>query len=236
MNHIHRHYRIPEPRPATLALAAGALATATGWATTSRYLRQRTRELHHVRRECLDTRRALDDAQHDHVTGLLNRRTWEHAARTVWRHLDQPAVVGLVDMDDFKTINDRYGHHAGDEVLRITANRLRDELGPHATIGRYGGDELVFLATHHTDINTGRMRASLTRPVHVNGIGAVSVGAAIGTVTPTPGTALAVALATADAAMYAAKRHPDPNDHKSPPADLINPRSRSGLELTEVRP
>ncbi|MEB3371785.1 GGDEF domain-containing protein [Saccharopolyspora mangrovi] len=189
-----------------------------------------------MRRECHHTQRALADAQHDHVTGLLNRRTWEHAARTVWRHLDQPWVLGLVDMDDFKTINDRHGHHAGDEVLRATANRLRDQLGPHATIGRYGGDELVFLTTYHTDGDTDQLQASLARPVQVNGIGAVSVGAAIGTVTPPPGTALAAALVAADAAMYAAKRHPHTNHHKSPPADLINPRSRSDLELTEVRP
>ncbi|MBQ0928824.1 GGDEF domain-containing protein [Saccharopolyspora endophytica] len=234
MNHIHRHYRIPEPRPATLALAAGALATATGWATTTRHLRQRTRELHHVRRECLDTRRALDDAQHDHVTGLLNRRTWEHTAHTIRRYTSTPWVVGLVDMDDFKTINDQYGHHAGDEVLRTTANRLRYELGTRATIGRYGGDELVFLTTHHTDLDTERLRANLARPVHLSGIGAISVRAAIGTVSPSPGEPLAVALAAADAAMYAQK-HDHRSYHESAPSAVVNSRSSNDLERAKVR-
>ncbi|WP_406690526.1 GGDEF domain-containing protein [Saccharopolyspora sp. ID03-671] len=226
MNHAHRHYRIPEPRPATLALAAGALATATGWATTSRHLRQRTRELHHVRRECRDTRRALDDAQHDYVTGLLNRRTWEHTANALWARLGFVGVVGLVDMDDFKTINDRYGHHAGDQVLRTTANRLRLELGPRAIIGRYGGDELVFLTSRPGGPETCRLRSALANPVQVNGIGTINVRAAIGTVTPRPDMPLSMALAAADAAMYEAKGRPR-TEHE---------RSCSELKFAEVRP
>lgn len=226
MNHTHRHYRIPEPRPATLALAAGALATATGWATTTRHLRQRTRELHHVRRECHDTRRALDDAQHDHVTGLLTRRTWEHTANGAWHRHDYAGVVGLVDMDDFKTINDRYGHHVGDQVLRTTANRLRLELGPRAIVGRYGGDELVFLTSRSSGADTCRLRSALAKPVHVNGIGAINVRATVGTATPRPDMPLSIALAAADTAMYAAKGGPH-TEHQ---------RSCGELEIAEVLP
>lgn len=210
MNHNQRYYRIPEPRPAALALAASALVTATGWATTTHHLRQRTRELH--------------DAQHDHVTGLLNRRAWEDAVHALWRGSDRVGALGLIDLDDFKAINDQHGHRAGDEVLRATANRLTLELGSHSVLGRYGGDELVFLTTKATGIDLNRLRACLCRTVAVAGIGPISVSAAVGVCSPSQGTSLTTALAAADAAMYTAKRRGSQNNHALSAAGMPIPR------------
>ncbi|MEV4734819.1 GGDEF domain-containing protein [Saccharopolyspora sp. NPDC049426] len=214
MNHTHRHYRIPEPRPAALALAAAtAMATATGWATTTHHLRQRTRELH--------------NAQHDHVTGLLNRRAWEQAVHAMWQRSNPVGALGLVDLDDFKAINDQFGHHAGDQVLRATANRLAIELGSCGVIGRYGGDELAFLTAKASGVELSRLRACLCSTVPVAGIGHISVSAAVGMVSPPPGASLSAALATADEAMYTAKKRQHQRPRARGSADMRIPWQHS---------
>ena len=84
----------------------------------------------------------------DDVTGLFNRRHWEEAAeRELARYLRtrRPAVVMLVDLDDFKQVNDRHGHIAGDAVLRCIADVIKASLREIDTPARYGGDEFVVL-------------------------------------------------------------------------------------------
>jgi diguanylate cyclase (GGDEF)-like protein len=90
--------------------------------------------------------RLRERAEYDVVTGLPNRGAFE--AR--WYALAQggaPDVtaLGLVDLDHFKQINDQWGHEAGDECLRVTAERLRRSLSALAFLARYGGDEFVLL-------------------------------------------------------------------------------------------
>ena len=86
---------------------------------------------------------ARDDAERDQLTGLGNRRSIE-------RHLEQladarhPRVIGLCDIDHFKSINDRYGHGVGDRVLKMVASSLAASCKPHF-VGRWGGEEFLLI-------------------------------------------------------------------------------------------
>lgn len=82
----------------------------------------------------------------DALTGALNRATWQ---LIVARHLTDPAAqpltVAIIDLDDFKQVNDVEGHLAGDALLRSLAQGWRRELGDRGILGRFGGDEFVIL-------------------------------------------------------------------------------------------
>jgi len=82
----------------------------------------------------------LADALHDPLTGVLNRRGFEKAARDAIRHNDRGAVLYL-DLNQFKSINDRFGHQAGDALLKAFGHRLEFCLRPGDILGRLGGDE-----------------------------------------------------------------------------------------------
>ena len=87
-------------------------------------------------------------ALHDPLTGLPNRslvldRAEQMLARS--RRQDLPVTALLMDIDGFKQLNDRFGHEAGDEVLRQVAARLKTVLRENDTVGRLGGDEFVML-------------------------------------------------------------------------------------------
>jgi len=79
-------------------------------------------------------------ANHDPLTGLANR----HA---LLKHFAQlgPLSIAFIDLDDFKTVNDTFGHRSGDELLIQISQRLRDACPPEAVVGRLGGDEFVLL-------------------------------------------------------------------------------------------
>ena len=94
----------------------------------------------------------------DSLTGLLNARSFREAATVEVeraRRYAQPISVAFVDIDNFKTVNDRRGHAAGDALLRFTANVLRTNLRSSDIVARYGGDEFVLLLLH-TDEGTAR--------------------------------------------------------------------------------
>ena len=99
-------------------------------------------------------------ALHDHLTGLENRAAFLPrlpAALEEARQSQTLLVVGLLDLDDFKPINDTYGHGAGDEVLRQWSHRLLTWMHGAHTVARIGGDEFLFLLsgfTHHQAVET----------------------------------------------------------------------------------
>ncbi|MDR7274916.1 diguanylate cyclase domain-containing protein [Catenuloplanes atrovinosus] len=150
------------------------------------------------------------DATHDALTGLANRLLFHRRLGGPARPGDPDGLVGVlaIDLDGFKAINDSLGHHVGDEVLTLVAERLRRCVRPYDTVARLGGDEFAVILSptteEYADATADRIRAALTQPAAVDGhhlqIGA-SVGVAIGTRTSTDGL-----LRTADAAMYRAKR------------------------------
>lgn len=95
----------------------------------------------------------------DSLTGLSGRGDWEeHAERLLQARAGSaaPACLLLIDIDDFKQVNDQHGHAAGDEVLRAVATRLQTMLRPQDRAGRLGGDEFVVLLP-----DTGEAEAGL---------------------------------------------------------------------------
>ena len=121
------------------------------------------------------------------------------------------ADVGLlfIDLDDFKPINDIYGHAAGDEVLQAVAARMRAVTRPHDTIARLGGDEFAVLSPRITATNLAalarRITEALSEPHLIHGV-LVRIGASVGLYLATRGENVIDALGRADQAMYAMKR------------------------------
>lgn len=83
---------------------------------------------------------------HDDLTGLYNRRYFDlHAKDFIQSYGDADFAVLMVDLDDFKSVNDRFGHLAGDEALAAAARMLQSSLNPEDLVCRYGGDEFIIL-------------------------------------------------------------------------------------------
>ena len=95
----------------------------------------------------------------DTLTGIPNRYAYEERLNqeyTRWKRYNQPLSLMIVDIDNFKHINDKYGHRAGDKALRIIANQLKKMTRETDLIARYGGDEFVLLLPETT--SKGAMR------------------------------------------------------------------------------
>jgi diguanylate cyclase (GGDEF)-like protein len=114
----------------------------------------------------------------------------------------------LLDLDDFKTVNDRYGHPAGDQVLRLVAGRLRTAMAGRGIAARLSGDEFALIwhrqPTPDTLRHANTLLEKLSAPLNIDGH-TIRTPASLGLARPGPylhGTGL---LAAADHAMYAAK-------------------------------
>ncbi|GGS22101.1 bifunctional diguanylate cyclase/phosphodiesterase [Deinococcus knuensis] len=112
-------------------------------------------------------------ATQDELTGLLNRRGFNQALREVARAA-QGGCVMLLDIDRFKHVNDTHGHHTGDALLQVTAERLRALIPAPHVVTRLAGDEFGVVLTGHTDPQARALAdallISLQRPVTVHGI------------------------------------------------------------------
>ncbi|WP_086820908.1 GGDEF domain-containing protein [Allokutzneria sp. NRRL B-24872] len=147
-------------------------------------------------------------ALQDPLTGLPNRRALDERMDTlVATPSAYPLSVALVDLDGFKSVNDRCSHAEGDDVLRVIASTLRDALRGDDLVGRYGGDEFVVLLP---GAPLGAAEAALSRAVEAVSRLPVDfsrgVTLSIGVVSVRPAETPGQALARADAAMYQAKR------------------------------
>jgi diguanylate cyclase (GGDEF)-like protein len=151
------------------------------------------------------------EARTDELTGLRNRRAFnERLARaTAARPPDGSLAVLVVDLDDFKAVNDALGHHYGDELLRLVAPRLRQAVRAEDTVARLGGDEFAVLlpgadGERATQV-AERLRAGFRRPFRL-GPQLQSASASIGiAVAPEDGREPVELLQHADLAMYDAK-------------------------------
>ena len=153
------------------------------------------------------------NAMHDPLTGLANRalllqqlqRALPHARRA-----GKKFAVVFIDLDNFKEINDGFGHHVGDVVLQTVARRLRQDARADDTVARLGGDEFVLLLenlgeTRHVAPIMAKLLAKITTPVTVETTEfrpMASIGVAV---YPDDGQDPQQLLRNADMAMYAAK-------------------------------
>ncbi|WP_075292873.1 GGDEF domain-containing protein [Pararhizobium arenae] len=158
--------------------------------------------------------RVLFLAHYDPLTGLPNRASiFEKLTRAIdeaSQNETRSAVVFL-DLDNFKSINDTYGHQGGDEVLKATAARLVNCLGPEDSVGRFGGDEFVILLRHPPEDRSALlllidgMREHLSGPIQIGGQTLrVTISLGVSRL-PDDGATLDEILAKADAAMYRSK-------------------------------
>jgi diguanylate cyclase (GGDEF)-like protein len=166
----------------------------------------------------IETRGLYSDLVHrsefDLLTDVFNRFSFERRLGAMIQETSQNAAMfGLIyiDLDDFKLVNDQYGHGAGDEYLRQSAKRMKRQLRPSDLLARLGGDEFAVLVTNvrsHSDVQdvAQRLERSFREPFAIDGYsipGSVSVGSAL---FPEDGSDKDTLLSTADAAMYVCKK------------------------------
>jgi diguanylate cyclase (GGDEF)-like protein/PAS domain S-box-containing protein len=178
---------------------------------------------HHVRigvgRQVTELRRLEREleyrANHDSLTGLANRdhlRVELRSAIERAAHADGGFALLYLDLDGFKSANDRAGHDAGDQLLRDVAVRLQQDIDPDDVLARIGGDEFVALLSACHDRASAHavadaLRARLAAPFSLPD-GPFRLDVSIGIACfPIDGTDADSLLAHADRAMYAAKRH-----------------------------
>jgi diguanylate cyclase (GGDEF)-like protein/PAS domain S-box-containing protein len=152
-------------------------------------------------------------ATHDALTGLPNRmllqeRLTEALERP--RGRIKPLAFMILDLDRFKEINDTLGHHVGDEILRIIAQRLRSRLRPTETIARLGGDEFGVLLpgtiSEHALTAAHRLADALAEPLEVEGL-TLHIDTSIGiSLHPDHGADATAIIQRAEVAMYVAKK------------------------------
>jgi diguanylate cyclase len=165
-----------------------------------------------ARRVREQNRLLVEVSRTDWLTKLLNRQAWEAAAGAEFQRCRREraaACVLMVDIDHFKSINDRHGHPAGDQVLRNVAAILQECVREYDVPGRYGGEEFCILlpatAAEGAAVTAERIRARIEGAVLERDAG-VRATASIGYAQLEPDDAdHGVWLARADKALYAAK-------------------------------
>jgi len=152
----------------------------------------------------------------DHLTGLLNRKGFDRRLADSLARAEAsglPAALLLVDLDDFKAINDTFGHAVGDQLLEAFAQRLRKAVRKGDAVARIGGDEFAVVLDNVGSPDTVERLANTivkaaTEPLMVDGQRIVS-SASVGSALHSPGQAITVSelFMRADMALYEAKRH-----------------------------
>ncbi|CCV04440.1 conserved membrane hypothetical protein [Mesorhizobium metallidurans STM 2683] len=162
----------------------------------------------------LDVMKALKTETHtDPLSGLLNRRGFEERATLVLQHCitaKLPVALVLADLDHFKTLNDLYGHAAGDRVIADFAAKFRSAAGARGVAGRIGGEEFAVLLPL-SDLAAARLFAEAGRTLHsagsVDGLPTgTRVTASFGVAARTNHEGLELLMCHADEALYEAKR------------------------------
>ncbi|GAA0579065.1 bifunctional diguanylate cyclase/phosphodiesterase [Paractinoplanes ferrugineus] len=192
--------------PLTWPLRFALLATVavTALVTARQYLahRENARLLRNTR---VQEERLQYEVSHDGLTGLANRALFRDRLAAALA-TGGPVSVLLVDLDDFKTVNDLLGHGVGDRLLVSVARLLRAEAGTDGLPVRVGGDEFAVLLTApgaDPEELAGRLLAALTRPISEHRL---LMQASIGIAVAAPRATVDSVLLNADVAMYTAKQ------------------------------
>ena len=157
--------------------------------------------------------RVSSQARHDPLTGALNRKGLEEAVEreiSSVRRKDTPLCMSLLDIDNFKKLNDTLGHATGDIALAHLATVARECMRPQDTLARYGGEEFVVLLPD-TPLDKGieamtRLQRELTKKFFLAGTEKVLITFSAGVAQLAPDETGADAIKRADKAMYLAKR------------------------------
>ncbi len=157
--------------------------------------------------------RAAENAREDLLTGALNRlglaEAWQREAARADRQ-DAPLAVAMLDVDNFKQLNDNWGHQAGDEALRSLIRTMRQCLRPTDVIARYGGEEFVLLLPDteldKAAIVLARLQRELTKDIYLHDERRPLITFSAGVTLRRPGEDENTVLERADKALYQAKQ------------------------------
>ncbi len=159
--------------------------------------------------------RLVEEQAHvDALTGLANRRSLEETLTSELaraRRLDGEVCLVLADLDRFKAVNDRFGHPAGDEVLRAFAHTLAGAVRQGDVAGRFGGEEFALIlvgvgVAGGLELAERARRLVSARPVMTVRGGPIEITASFGVAACTGGADIDELISAADSALYAAKR------------------------------
>jgi len=153
------------------------------------------------------------EARHDPLTGALNRKGLDEALErelSTVRRKETPLCMALLDIDNFKELNDTLGHAKGDEALNHLASVARECMRPQDTLARFGGEEFVILLPD-TPLDRGidamtRLQRELTKRFFMAGTEKVLITFSAGVAQLAQGEEALDAIRRADQAMYLAKR------------------------------
>jgi diguanylate cyclase len=157
--------------------------------------------------------RVSSQARHDPLTGALNRKGLDEALErevSSVRRKDTPLCMALLDIDNFKSLNDQLGHASGDAALAHLVNVAREAMRPQDTLARYGGEEFVILLPD-TPLDNGieamtRLQRELTKRFFMAGTEKVLITFSAGVAQLAADETGPQAIKRADQAMYLAKR------------------------------
>jgi diguanylate cyclase (GGDEF)-like protein len=166
--------------------------------------------------------RLEQDATHDPLTRVANRSLFEtHFQKTINHATYHHKILALLylDLDNFKQVNDTFGHHAGDQLLLIVVARIKNILREQDVVSRLGGDELTIILEEVADIETvanvaERICQAIAEPVQLSDGEINNVHASIGiSIFPVDGDNIDTLIRVADRAMYYVKDHGGNNYH-----------------------
>jgi len=177
-------------------------------------------------------RRLHELAMTDELTGVPNRRAvLTHLEALLQRGDAPPCSILLVDIDYFKSINDRHGHPAGDETLRLLTSHLRNAVAQPAFLGRLGGEEFVVVLPGTSLQDAYRIADAIRAQVPSidleRWLGKRRITVSIGVTTSGVADTISAVLRRADAALYAAK-HAGRNCVRTDPSGDIDPTTNCG--------
>ncbi|MCX8159176.1 MAG: sensor domain-containing diguanylate cyclase [Candidatus Pacearchaeota archaeon] len=148
----------------------------------------------------------------DFLTGLPNRRMFEKILNAALEEMNRgKKIFGIIfmDIDDFKKINDNYGHEIGDIILKMVSRKISNMLRPYDFVGRWGGEEFVALISHVNDEKlysiASRIRSAIEKMSVFNGEHLIKVTLSLGATMANENDSVGSIISRADELMYMSK-------------------------------